>query len=100
MHCQYRLLGFTLDRYGLYAWLACCHPNGASIGGIVFVPADERLYHLTWHQLDFVSHCLQLSRPVLRAATCLHADQTLRVVRKPSQELRSLELLADHFAGL
>jgi hypothetical protein len=68
----------------------------ASAGRVVLVALHVRLDELRSHQANGVAQDLQLARPVVRARTGLHTDQTGRKVGKKRSDLVAPQLLAKH----
>lgn len=93
------LLALALDCHGFHFPVLRRQVDRACIGRIVLVSADECLGYLPARQLDLLPQLLELPRPVLRAAACLHADRTRCVVGKTLQELCTPDRLVEHFAG-
>jgi hypothetical protein len=63
------------------------------IGCVVFACFNVRFNELRSHETDRVPECLQLTRPVMGATACFHADQARRQIGKDLGHLCTLELL-------
>jgi hypothetical protein len=62
---------------------------------IVLVALDVGLHVFRWHQTNLVTQLRQLTRPIMRRGTGLHADQAGRQRRKKLQHLTAAKLLPD-----
>ena len=92
----YRLLLFRFNRNFLTGLLNR-HPESPCIHHIVFVTHDERFDEASLQQPNFMPLFFQLTRPVLRAPTGLHANQARLPVTEKCQKILTANLLIYHF---
>lgn len=77
----------------LPAGLLYRHPDSAGSHDVILIAHDERLDEPPL----FVPLLLQISCPVLRASTSLHADQTGFPVAEERKKIQTPQLFIDHF---
>jgi hypothetical protein len=99
MQRQHGLLTFGLHG-NRFPRLLHRKPDCTRIGRVAFVADIEGFDESGRHQLHLVTHLRKLSRPVVRSATCLHADQTRFSVNEMFEELCSLDTFADDLTGI
>src|SRR5215813_3201169 len=75
-HDTVRLLLFALDRNKAHGWPLGRFTDGLCIGGIVLLPLDERLDVGRRDQAHMMAQLTDLTRPVVRAGTGFHRDDT------------------------
>ena len=88
MQRQDRLLLFAFHGHRLHPGLLNRSPDRPSVVRVVLVAADERPDNFRRQQTDIVAQFQQPSRPVLRAAACLHTDQAWCPIGEMLHELR------------
>src|SRR6516162_8236664 len=65
------------------------------VGRVVLVALDVRLHVFRRHQTNLVTELRQLTRPIMRRSTRLHANEAGRQRRKKLQHLTAAKLLPD-----
>src|SRR6478736_5198437 len=65
------------------------------VGGIVLIALDVGLHILRRHQADLVAQLRQLTRPIVRRGTGLHADDARRQSFEERHNLAAAKLLSD-----
>lgn len=94
-HHPRRLLLLALDRDEAHVRALRGLANRFGIGGIVLLTLYERLHISRRDQPNLVSDRHKLACPVMRAAACLHRDQTARLLPHELQQLASAQPAAE-----
>ena len=93
MHSQHGLLCFGLHCHRL-AWLLHGEPDRSGIRCITLVADVERFNKSGLDEPDLVTLLTQLTRPMVRTATSLHANETRRTMAKNARKFaRLIDLL-------
>jgi hypothetical protein len=92
---QLTLLIGRFDSHKSHARAANRLADRRGICRVVLVAPDISLHVLRRHQTDRVTELRQLTRPVVRAGTGLHADQAWRQCLEELQHLTAAKLLPD-----
>src|SRR5580700_5287614 len=94
-HDAVRLLLFGLDRNEAHARPRRRFTDGLGIGRIVLLPLDEWL-NVGWRdQSHAMAQLADLARPIVRAGTGFHRDDTRRLRRQKAEQLRAGDALAE-----
>src|SRR5258708_19736282 len=95
MQHQLALLLGRLNPYETHGWAPHRLTDCLRVGGIVLIALDVGLHILRWHQTDLVAQLRQLTRPMMRRGTGLHADEARRQSFEESYNLAAPKFLPD-----